>query len=187
MKKLLLLPILIFFLACNQNTNKDKNEDHKGENTENQSDSKSEDKKELAEVSVKDQKTFGEDFTVKNEMNAESMMEKFNDLKVGDTIQVQFKSEVKEVCAKKGCWMKMELPEDLQAMVRFKDYGFFMPKDIPGNEVVLNGKAFKEEMSVEDQKHYAEDSGESEEKIAAITEPKVTYSFLADGVKVVEE
>lgn len=191
MKKLLLLPILILFLACNQNANKDKNEDTKSETTENHSDSEqeknSEEDNEMAEISVKDTKSFGKKFEVKSPMNSEDMMAKFNDLKVGDSINVQFQSKVEEVCTKKGCWMKMDLDEDLQAMVRFKDYGFFVPKDIPGNEVVLNGKAFKEEMSVEDQKHYAEDSGKSEEEIAAITEPKVTYSFLAEGVQVIED
>ncbi|MBT8271127.1 MAG: DUF4920 domain-containing protein, partial [Bacteroidia bacterium] len=81
-----------------------------------------------------------------------------------------------------GCWMKLNLGEGEQVMVRFKDYGFFMPKDIAGKEVIINGFAFVDEMSVSDQKHYAEDAGESEDAIAAITEPKKTYSFEADGV-----
>ena len=44
------------------------------------------------------------------------------------------------------------------------------------------GLAFIDEMSVEDQKHYAEDSGKTEDEIAAITEPKRTLSFLSNGV-----
>ena len=50
--------------------------------------------------------------------------------------------------------------------------------------VTVNGLAFIEEMSVDEQKHYAEDGGESEEAIAAITTPKKTYRFEADGVLV---
>ena len=42
--------------------------------------------------------------------------------------------------------------------------------------------AFIDEMSVEDQQHFAEDGGESAEAIAKITEPKKTYSVIADGV-----
>lgn len=77
--------------------------------------------------------------------------------------------------------MKMDMGED-QAMVRFKDYGFFMPKDLAGQEVIVEGYAFVEEMSVEDQRHYAEDAGKSVEEIAAITKPKRTLSFTSSGV-----
>jgi len=57
-----------------------------------------------------------------------------------------------------------------------------MPKDIAGKEVIVNGLAFVEEMSVEDQRHYAEDGGKSEDEIAKITKPKKTFGFEADGV-----
>ena len=67
-------------------------------------------------------------------------------------------------------------------MVKFKDYGFFVPKDIEEKEVVIHGKAFVAEVSVEEQRHYAEDNGKSEAEIAEITLPKRTLSFLADGV-----
>jgi hypothetical protein len=72
-------------------------------------------------------------------------------------------------------------------MVKFKDYGFFMPKNIAGKEVIVNGKAFVSEVSVEEQRHYAEDAGKSEDEIAAITEVKRTYTFEADGVLLKEE
>ncbi len=39
-------------------------------------------------------------------------------------------------------------------------------------------------MSVEDQRHYAEDAGKGEDEIAAITEVETTLSFEADGVLV---
>ena len=32
------------------------------------------------------------------------------------------------------------------------------------------------------QRHYAEDAGKSKEEIEKITEPKIAYTFLADGV-----
>ncbi len=82
--------------------------------------------------------------------------------------------------------MKVDMGED-EAMVRFKDYGFFMPKDISGKEIIAEGKAYVEEMSVEDQRHYAEDGGATPEEIAAITEPKRTLAFEAHGVLIPEE
>ena len=114
------------------------------------------------------------------------IQEKYKNLKSGDTVAVKFKSEVKEVCQSKGCWMRMDLGEE-EAMVKFKDYGFFMPKDIAGQEVIVDGVAFVEEMSVDEQRHYAEDAGKTSEEIAAITEPKRTLSFISSGVLIPEK
>ncbi len=99
-----------------------------------------------------------------------------------DSARVKLKAEVAEVCQKKGCWMNLTSPEGTEVMVRFKDYGFFVPKDIAGQEAVVEGVIFQEEVSVEDLRHYAEDKGESQEAINAITEPQVKWTFTADGV-----
>ena len=129
--------------------------------------------------------SFGDRISDEMVITEKEMLEKYNNLKLGDTIEVKFASTVKEVCQKKGCWMNLDMGEE-QAMVRFKDYGFFMPKDITGQEIIVNGKAFVEEMSVEDQRHYAEDGGKTKEEIAAITLPKRTLAFVADGVLIPE-
>jgi hypothetical protein len=103
-------------------------------------------------------------------------------MKAGDTINVKFASKIDEVCSKKGCWMKLDLADGTQTMVRFKDYGFFMPLDAKDREVIVNGKAFVQETSVADLKHYAEDAGKSKEEIAKITKSKLEFAFEADGV-----
>lgn len=103
-------------------------------------------------------------------------------MKVGDTISIKFKATATSVCKKKGCWMVLAVPGGQDIRVRFKDYGFFVPKDIEGKEVVARGKAFLKEISVKELQHYAEDAGKSEEAIAAITSPKKTWGFMADGV-----
>ena len=110
----------------------------------------------------------------------------FNELsqkieKIGDTLQLTLKGTIKEVCTKKGCWMTLSLENDSEMMVRFKDYGFFVPLDASG-EVLIHGKAFISETSVDDLRHYAEDAGASDDEIAAITTPKTSYNFEADGV-----
>jgi Domain of unknown function (DUF4920) len=91
---------------------------------------------------------------------------------------------VVEVCQEKGCWMKIERPNAENLMVKFKDYGFFMPKNIVGKEVVLDGEATMKEVSVKQQKHYAEDAGKSKEEIEKIKEPKKELQFVAKGVLV---
>ncbi|MFZ9719362.1 MAG: DUF4920 domain-containing protein, partial [Chitinophagaceae bacterium] len=69
-------------------------------------------------------------------------------------------------------------------LVRFKDYGFFMPKDLVGHNVLMDGEAKIKELSVAQQKHYAEDGGKSKEEIEKITQPKKDVQFLAKGVLV---
>ena len=111
-----------------------------------------------------------------------ALAEKYQEMNVGDTLDIAFTSTVNDVCKAKGCWMKLAINKDEETMVKFKDYGFFVPKDIENDTVIVQGKAFVTEMSVEDQRHYASDAGKSEEEIATITKPKKTYSFIADGV-----
>ena len=126
--------------------------------------------------------SFGDKISNKKVVASKEMLLKFEDMIVGDTIHVKFASEIKEVCAAKGCWMKLPLAEEKEVMVRFKDYGFFMPLDSQGKEVVLEGKAFVQTTSVAELRHYAKDAGKSKEEIAAITTSKKEFSFEANGV-----
>ena len=142
-----------------------------------------EQKKEVApEVAKVEYAKFGDSISVDGALSTDEMMKKFADLKEGDTLEVKFKSEINEVCQKKGCWMTLDLADDKEAFVKFKDYGFFVPKNAQDKEVVVNGKAFVSVESVDVLKHYAKDAGKSQAAIDSIVEPKVTYSFMADGV-----
>jgi hypothetical protein len=91
------------------------------------------------------------------------------------------------VCQKKGCFMNLELPNGKTMFVNFKDYAFFMPKDLAGKKVVIDGFAERKETSVEDQKHFAEDAKKSAEEIAKITQPKKEIVFEAKGVVILED
>lgn len=103
-----------------------------------------------------------------------------------DTLkEVSVKGQVIEVCQAKGCWMTIAGEDEM--MVKFKDYGFFMPKDIAGREVIMTGHAYYAITAVEELQHYAEDAGKSAEEIAAITEPKKELKFMASGVLLLDE
>lgn len=94
--------------------------------------------------------------------------------------------KVVEVCKKKGCFIRvLREGEGDPILVRFKDYGFFMPQDIVGKTVVLEGKASVREVSVAQQQHFAADAGKDAEEIAKITEPRVDINIIAEGVVVV--
>lgn len=94
------------------------------------------------------------------------------------------KGKVVSVCEKKGCWMTLENTGGEKVMVKFREYAFFMPKDIVGKEVVLDGEANLEEVSVKQLQHYAADAGKSKQEIAKIKAPKKELNFVAKGVLV---
>lgn len=129
-----------------------------------------------------DYASFGDKIVADKALTKEQMYSKYKSLKSGDTVNVKFATKIKDVCKKKGCWMSLELPGEKESFVKFKDYAFFVPLNADGQDAVVSGKAFVSEVSVAQLRHYAKDGGQSEADIAKITEPKVTYGFLADGV-----
>ena len=125
--------------------------------------------------------TYGAKTTAKNAVEVNTLEEK---LEASPKFTGKVKGTITEVCAKKGCWMKLAQTDGEGIMIRFKDYKFFMPQNIVGKEVVLDGHAEMTTTSVEMLKHYAEDAGKSKEEIAKITEPKKEIEFTAKGVLV---
>ncbi len=102
-----------------------------------------------------------------------------------DEVEAVVSGNVGSVCQAKGCWMNIVDSDggtSEEMFVKFKDYGFFMPLDIAGKDVIMRGKAYKEETSVDELRHYAEDEGKSDEEVAAITESIIELKFMADGV-----
>jgi len=104
--------------------------------------------------------------------------------KMGDKAEMPTKIQgtVESVCKVKGCWMKVKTADGQTMRVTFRDYGFFVPKDIAGKQVVFEGTAQQTTTSIADLKHYAEDAGKSKAEIAKITEPEKALTFVADGV-----
>ncbi|MBP3943463.1 DUF4920 domain-containing protein [Sphingobacteriaceae bacterium WQ 2009] len=103
------------------------------------------------------------------------------------TFSGKIQGEVLQVCKKKGCFITLKTADSAQPIVvRFKDYAYFMPQDIVGKTVVLEGKAKLKETSVAVLRHQAEDLGKPQEEIDQITQVKRTVSVLADGVVVVK-
>ena len=165
MKKILFLALLAAgFVACKNETKTETPEETK----------------EIAYAS------FGDKIESGNATDVAAMTKEYKEMKAGDTLNSKMVATVKEVCQAKGCWMTLKLEDSSEVLVRFKDYGFFVPKNIAGQEVIVNGKAYVAETSVEELRHYAEDAGKSQEEIEQITEPERTYAFLADGVLVKE-
>jgi hypothetical protein len=126
--------------------------------------------------------SFGDKILADKALTKDQMLAKYKSMKKGDTIAVKFKSKINSVCKKKGCWMKMDLANNSESFVRFKDYGFFVPLNADNSEAIVSGRAFVDEISVAELQHYAKDGGKSQAEIDKITQPKITYAFQADGV-----
>ncbi len=125
--------------------------------------------------------SFGEEISQDNSISYEEMISKMAGT---DSLNTKVVGTVEGVCQAKGCWMNIvsDNPDQPSMFVKFKDYGFFMPKDISGKRVIMEGYAFKEVTPVDELRHYAEDEGKSSAEIAAIVEPKEELKFLAKGV-----
>ena len=125
----------------------------------------------------KNYQAFGEEFSSDKYVDVSELLTQVNE----NESSFRVKGVVEEVCQMKGCWMTLKNEEGVSVRITFKDYGFFVPKDISGREVILEGVAFKEVLEEDVAKHYAEDGGvEYDESM------KNQISFVATGVLVAE-
>lgn len=92
-------------------------------------------------------------------------------------------AKVVDVCRNKGCWMKVKTPTE-ERLVRFKDYGFFVPKDIKGQKIRMRVTSVSKTMSEEEQKHMLKESGASQHELALIKGSKTQQEWLATGVEI---
>ena len=124
---------------------------------------------------------FGAEITEEGAIPASELL---TSMEGKDSLRVKLSGTIDEVCQKKGCWMDVAMDEEGEnfLFVKFKDYEFFVPKDAGGQEVIMEGVAYLDTTSIEELKHYAEDAGEPDSVINAITEPEIGYNFMADGV-----
>lgn len=126
---------------------------------------------------------FGETITAESATAVAELPDLMADKQMAD---VKIEGRVLDVCPKKGCWLSLEMPDKSVTFVKFKDYGFFVPLELIGKTVVVEGQAKKIETSVAELKHYAEDARKSKEEIDAITEPKKEIRLTANGVLVIK-
>ena len=94
--------------------------------------------------------------------------------------------QIIDVCPKKGCWMNVKIDQDT-IFVKFRDYAFFVPKSgIQGKKVLMSGDIFRDTISIERLRHYAEDAKKSKKEILAITKPEYKINMIADAVAIKE-
>lgn len=95
---------------------------------------------------------------------------------------VLIQASILNVCQKKGCWMEIPTASEPVRVV-FKDYSFFVPKDLAGTEVYAQGELEKKTLSVREQRHFLKDAGASRSERRQVNEPKAVYQFVASAVQ----
>lgn len=103
--------------------------------------------------------------------------------KSGSTVLVTAKAE--SVCVKKGCWVMLR-DGDVSVRVTMKDYGFFLPEDIAGKSLVVEGVLAETVVKEKDARHFAKDEGKSKDEIAAIKGDSRSWSLVASSIRLAE-
>lgn len=127
---------------------------------------------------------FGDTIETAGALAPEALLEQ---LKTSDSLAATVEAPIEAVCQAKGCWMDLNMGNGQTMTVRFKDYAFFVPMDAAGKKAVVSGYVKVDTLSVDWLKHKASDAGKSQAHIDSITEPRVEYSFLANGVAIEAE
>ncbi len=132
--------------------------------------------------------SYGQEFKKENVKTMNSLMK---DMQGKDKLEnISLEGRISEVCQAEGCWVKLkntsaEGAEDI--LVKFKDHAFVVPKDLAGKPMIVHGTALRKTVSVEEQRHMAEDAGKSADEIAKINTPKEELRIEATGVQVVSK
>ena len=93
--------------------------------------------------------------------------------------EVLVETRIAKVCQKKGCFF-VATEGASTARVTFKDYGFFIPTDSGGKNVVLLGTFSRKSVSKEEAEHYAADLNET----APVKPEMFEYSIVASAIKI---
>ena len=145
----------------------------------NSTSSESQDKTPQTEVE-QSYNSYGEEINNEGVISASELL---TNMESTDSMNVKLEASILQTCSKKGCWMDVDMGNGSTMKVRFKDYGFFVPKEgMEGKQAVMEGMVIREVVDVETLRHYAEDAGKDESEIEAITEPEIRLSFTASGV-----
>jgi hypothetical protein len=98
--------------------------------------------------------------------------------------QVLLETRIAKVCQKKGCFF-VATEGAAVARVSFKNYGFFIPTDAGGKDVLLLGTISRKDVSREEAEHYAQDLGETGQgETGAASTARFEYSIVATAVKI---
>ncbi|GAB1429367.1 hypothetical protein MASR2M18_01990 [Ignavibacteria bacterium] len=96
---------------------------------------------------------------------------------------IRLSAQVDEVCQSMGCWLIVK-EGDIMLRIKTKDHNFFVPKNIAGRTVIVEGIVEEQIIAEELARHYAEDAGKTAEEIEAIRGEQKELSMIASSIAV---
>ena len=162
-KKLFFIASLVFLLAACQ--------------TEETLDTEAAEVEEATAISAHD--TYGEALTTEGAVPANTVLAD-REQYVGKTVKIE--GTISEVCQMMGCWLTIQAGDgnNIRVAVPRDDdgkYVYTVPKDISGRHAIVEGTLTEETLTVETQRHLAEEKGEeAPEDLEPIAELQMTAS-----------
>lgn len=95
--------------------------------------------------------------------------------------------KVDEVCAHKGCWIRLAGPTEGETLfVKFTCpvEGRLVPMEAKGRLTIVEGTLELKEISEEEARHYAEDSGAAADEISKIVGPQKLIKLNSPAAKI---
>lgn len=102
-----------------------------------------------------------------------------------DRLDLKVKGKVDHVYPAKH-WLAMKLNNGEEMLISFEDSTLKVPATLKGKEVILDGYAYSDTLSIDDQIAYAQEAGKTPEEVAKITTPKISVLFKAKGLVVLD-
>ena len=93
---------------------------------------------------------------------------------------ILLRGRLADVCQKKGCWTILK-DGDAHIRVRFRDYGFFLPRDAVGVEALAEGVVTVRTISEKEARHYESEASGGDPGSIHGTQHEV--AFTASGVR----
>lgn len=90
---------------------------------------------------------YGKSITNKNVISVKSLE---NNLAQNGSFLGKFEGKVLKVCKMKGCYLTLQAADNAEPItVRFTDYAFFVPQDLVGKTVIVEGRAKQKDPQAE--------------------------------------
>ena len=117
---------------------------------------------------------YGELFETSEIINYELERDNF----LNSSSKVKIEGEILSSCPMKGCWMRISVEKDT-VLVRFKDYGFFVPKNgIEGKSTIINGKLSVDTLSIAQLQHMLRMLENLKKRLLLYQNLKLQFHFL---------
>ncbi|MBT6326619.1 MAG: DUF4920 domain-containing protein [Bdellovibrionales bacterium] len=128
--------------------------------------------------------SFGKKISLSKEVKIEKIINNFDQY---SGQQVLIRAKVEQVCKSKGCWMILKSKDLPSIRVTFENYSFFVPFNLEGKEVLVEGQLISKKMSVNEAKHYLEDAGKPQTEIDKIKKPIKEVRIIASAVQTIKQ